>query len=240
MPTISTVSVDSPLVHQHLVDDELEKDRRDEREQLHEKRRDHDVGERPPVAPNRRQKPAESERVGVGPRPAQSARDQNDFAQGKRHDILDRQLLDDAGDWIDKLGQSLGRADRHHAESPALDSDERRVGNIGEALGLDGAQDTRSQPQNVGGADDVRRIGQPPRQREMMPELRRVGGDAVIARDHCESSEAWVHRLVRRRGLDLGRLGLCVRRAHLALHIIPCRAKGEPRERTRPQVWTSS
>ena len=68
------------LVNQHLVDDELEKDWRRKREKLHEQRGDEHMGERAPVAQNRGPEPAEAERVGIDARPAEPARDQDEFA----------------------------------------------------------------------------------------------------------------------------------------------------------------
>jgi hypothetical protein len=68
------------LVNQHLVDDKLEEDWRRERENLHEQRGDEHVGERAPVAQNRGEEPAEAERVGIGARSAEPARDQDEFA----------------------------------------------------------------------------------------------------------------------------------------------------------------
>ena len=41
------------FVNEHLVDDQLEKDRRRQSEQLHKQRRDHHMGERAPVAQDR-------------------------------------------------------------------------------------------------------------------------------------------------------------------------------------------
>ena len=69
MPTTSTTSVDMALVHQHLVDDQLEEDRRRQREHLQEQRGDDHFGERLAIAQDRRQEPAEAERLGSTPAP---------------------------------------------------------------------------------------------------------------------------------------------------------------------------
>ena len=68
------------LVNQHLVDDQLEKDRRRQSEQLHKQRRHQHMGKRAPVTHNRGPEPAEPECGGVDPRPAEPARDQHQFA----------------------------------------------------------------------------------------------------------------------------------------------------------------
>ena len=68
------------FVNQHLVDDELKEDRRRQREQLHEQRRHHHMGERAPVAHNRRPEPAEPKRVGIEARAPEPSRDQHHLA----------------------------------------------------------------------------------------------------------------------------------------------------------------
>ena len=60
------------FVHQYFVDDELEKDRRRQSEQLHKQRRDQHMGERAPVAQNRGPEPAEPEGGGIDARPAEA------------------------------------------------------------------------------------------------------------------------------------------------------------------------
>ena len=68
------------FVNQHLVNDELEKDRRRQSKQLHKQRCDHHMGERAAVPQNRWPKPAEPECSGIDSHPAKSARDQDHFA----------------------------------------------------------------------------------------------------------------------------------------------------------------
>ena len=90
MPTISTTSVEIALVHQHLVDDELEEDRRRQREQLHEQRGDHDLRQRLAVAQDRGQEPAEAEGRGIEAGAGEAPCHQDDFAIPNRRDLLAR------------------------------------------------------------------------------------------------------------------------------------------------------
>jgi hypothetical protein len=68
------------FVDQHFVDDQLEKYRRRQSEQLYKQGRDQHMGKRAPVAHNRRPEPAEPERGGIDSRPCKPARDQHQFA----------------------------------------------------------------------------------------------------------------------------------------------------------------
>jgi hypothetical protein len=78
--------------------------------------------------------------------------------------------------------------------------DERRIGNGPETRGVHAADDARLQPQVVGGANQVLGARQTPGQRELMAQLRRIGGDAEVARDNCKRREPGVERL---RALEL-------------------------------------
>src|SRR5438270_4233166 len=90
-------------MREYLVDDDLEEDRRDKREYLHEERGEQHMRERLAVAPDRGQKPAEAERLGVVAFATETAGDQHDdrvylfeqFIGGKLAEEL-RDRIDDA------------------------------------------------------------------------------------------------------------------------------------------------
>ena len=63
-------------VGQHLVDDDLEEQRRRQRENLNEKRRGQHMAERTAISPERRQEPADAERARADARAADPARDE--------------------------------------------------------------------------------------------------------------------------------------------------------------------
>ena len=64
------------LVHQHLVDDELEEDRRDEGQRVEHDGRDGDVGEQPPLAHQLGDEPAEAETLRCRDRPPATLHEQ--------------------------------------------------------------------------------------------------------------------------------------------------------------------
>ena len=72
---------------QHLVDDDLEEKRRQQREDLDEERGQQDLAERPAIAPDRREEPAEAEATAKLVE-RRAARQQNDSAGPERDEIV--------------------------------------------------------------------------------------------------------------------------------------------------------
>ena len=92
--------------------------------------------ERPPVAQDRRPEPAEAEGVGVDPRPAEPAGDEDRQPGRKRFGLLERNLLRRARQGIDQANLALVGGDRQNRETAVLQLDDRRIGNGAEALGV--------------------------------------------------------------------------------------------------------
>ena len=90
------------MCDQHLVDDELEKERRRQREKLNEKRSGDDLRQRPAIAQERGQEPSEAEGVGIGAGAAETAGDENDLAGRQSRDLLDACLPDFLADRFDQ------------------------------------------------------------------------------------------------------------------------------------------
>ena len=89
------------LVAEHLVDHDLEEQRRHQGEDLDEERGQQHVGERLAVAPDRRQEPAEAEALRVEARAADLAADEQQLRLDVAQEVLGRQRPVDAGDGID-------------------------------------------------------------------------------------------------------------------------------------------
>ena len=87
-PTTSTCSVRQALVHQHLVDHDLEEQRRREPQQLQHRRAQQHLGEDAPVGPRRAQEPAEAEARGC--RPGAAAREQQHPSAPGREELRAR------------------------------------------------------------------------------------------------------------------------------------------------------
>ena len=185
------------FVNQHLVDDELEEDRRRQREQLHEQRRDQHMGERAPIAHDRGPEPAEPEGVGIDARAREPSRDQHHLARGQRRDVLRRQLLRRPGDRIDQPRHSLGRARAQDSETALLQPQDRRIGNGAETLGGHTAKHARLQLKNIRAANNILSLRATAGQGELMPQLRRIGGDTVISGDQRKPAQSRIYRLRR-------------------------------------------
>ena len=179
-------------MNQHFVDDELEEDRRHQRERLDEQRGDGDLGERLAVSRERGQKPAEAESCGIGAGAGEPARDQDDLARCQRFGLVDGHVHGVAGDRLDQADPSLdGRGD-DEGEPSGLEADNGRIRNDVEPLGARSAEDARFQLQQIRAAHEVFGGGGAAAQRELMAQLRGIGGDAVVACDHREGGQTGI------------------------------------------------
>ena len=124
------------FVHQHLVDHDLKEQRRDQREQLHEQGRDQHVGERHPVAPDRRQEPAEAEqrRIDAGAAPAPCHQD--DFAIPNRRECLRAMVFQRAVKRIADSQLTVRLAQGENAIRAVLHAQDCRHRNGGETIDL--------------------------------------------------------------------------------------------------------
>ena len=175
-------SVDVALVDQHLVDDELEEDRRRQREHLHEQRGDDDLGERLAIAHDRGQEPAEAERGRIDAGAGEAAGDQHHRAAGQRRRFVERQVARGARRAGRSAGPTLDRRRGENGEAAGGERDQRRIGRRVEALGAISGQQPRLEIEPLGGAHEVFRPGGVGAERELVAQLRRVGGDAVDSR----------------------------------------------------------
>ena len=73
--------------------------------------------------------------------------------------------------------------DGKNRETAVLQLNDRRIGNGAEAPRVHAADDARLHPQKIGGANQILGSRQTAGQRELMAQLRGIGGDAVVARD---------------------------------------------------------
>ena len=89
------------LMAEHLVDHHLKEQRRDERENLHEKRGEKHMRQRPPIPPDRRKEPFEAESLRIDPHPAQLAGNEHGF-RGLLEQVVERQRPVGPRQWIDQ------------------------------------------------------------------------------------------------------------------------------------------
>ena len=171
------------LVNQHLVDHELEKDRRREREQLHEQGRDQHMGERAPVTHDRGPEPAEAEGLGIDACAREAPGDQDHFARGQGRYVLGGKLLRRPGDRIDEPHQPLGRARAKDREAALLQAQDRGIGNGAETLRRHAVKYARFELKNIRAADNILGGRATTGQGELMAQLPRIGGDTVISGD---------------------------------------------------------
>ena len=113
--------------------------------------------------------------------------------------LFERDVGGDAADGIDDAHPALGRADAERDEAAVLAAQQGGVGHRAEPRGVDATQDARPQAQDVGAANKVFGVGEAAHQRQLMLQLRGVGGDPVIAGDEREAHQPGIHR--RRRWL---------------------------------------
>ena len=90
---------------QHLVDDDLEEQRRDEREELHEQRGEQHMAERPPVAPDRGQEPAQPEGLRIDAGTGEAPGDED---HQRLHLVVELGLGELAGDARDGVDDAEG------------------------------------------------------------------------------------------------------------------------------------
>ena len=178
---------------QHLVDDDLEEERRREAENLHKQRRGQNMAERAAIAPDRRQEPAHPELARVGAGAADPARDQKRLSADPARDVLERRFLHRVADRIDEPAKPRRIPPAEHHQRAVHAHDRRRGqgrkplrGHFGDQTGLEADE--------PGGANEVGFPGLAGAEREFAPELHRVGADAVIGRDPAQSAQAPVER----------------------------------------------
>ena len=195
------------LVDEHFVDHELEEERARKRKQLDEKRGDQHMREGPAVAQDRGPEPAKAEAVGIRSRAAEPAGDENDGARRESFGFVERHLLRRARDRIDEADPALVGGDRQDGEPAVLKLHNRRIRDGAQALRVHPADHTRLQLQKIGGPQQIFLLGQTSSQRQLMTELRRIRGDAVIARNERKRRKPPVEPLC---ALPGGRLYRCV------------------------------
>ena len=185
------------LVDEHFIDDELEEERARKREQLHEERGDQHMREGPAVAQDRGPEPAKAEAVGIRSRPAEPPGDENDGARRESFGFVERHLLRRARDRIDEADPALVGGDRQDGEPAVLKLHNRWIRDGAQALRVHPADHTRLQLQKIGGAEQILLLSQTSSQRQLMTELRRIRGDAVIARDESKGRKPRVRAALR-------------------------------------------
>ena len=177
------------LVHQHLVDDDLEDHRRYEGEDLQEERGDHHLGEHPPVFVDRAEEPGDVEALRqVDQRTA--ARHLHDraapsclelFALEQRRPLGIRHLDQDP------LGVSPG--DEHEAAVLQLGNGRQR--RLDEAFPRQRSL-TRPEPEPLGGAQHLGRADRPGT--ELVQQLGAIDGDAVVAQQQHQARQPVIGR----------------------------------------------
>ena len=91
--------------------------------------------------------------------------------------------------------RALVGGDRQDGEPAVLKLHNRRIRDGAQALRVHPADHTRLQLQKVGGAQQILLLSQTSSQRQLMTELRRIRGDAVIARDESKGRKPRVEPL---------------------------------------------
>ena len=180
------------LVGQHLVDDHLEEQRRDEAEDLQEQRGDQHVAERPAVSPQRGQEPPESEGFRVRTLAAESPRQQDGGAGRSGEQLHRREVLVGFGDGVDEAvaldaGGVVG-ARRQHGEAGRRRQDGRER-HRRQAFGVERPDRPRAQAEDPRAALDVGRRGAAADQAELALERGLVVGDPVVAGDREEAED---------------------------------------------------
>ena len=178
---------------QHLVDDDLEEERRREAENLHEQRRRQHMAERAAIAPDGGQEPAHAELARIGAGAADPARDQKRLSADPARDVLERRLLHRVADRIDEPAKPRRIAPAEHHQR-AVHAHDRRRGQGREPLGGHFGDQAGLEADEPGGANEVGFPGLAGAEREFARELHRVGADAVIGRDPAQSAQAPVER----------------------------------------------
>src|SRR5271166_22385 len=136
---------------------------------------------RPAVAQDRGPEPTKAKTVGIRSRPAEPPGDENDGARRKSFSLLERHLSRGSRDGVDEADPPLLNGDRQDDEPAVFKFHNRWIRDGAQALRARPANHPRLQLQKIGGADQILPLSQTPGQRQLMTELRRIRGDAVIA-----------------------------------------------------------
>jgi hypothetical protein len=196
------------LVLQHLVDDDLEKQRRHQREDLHEQRGDQHVRQRLAIAPDRRHEPLEAERARIGARSAPFARDEDGALFDPVENFVGRSLLVTARYRIDEAEAAVRGlpAENEIAAVPRLHEGGSR--DLLQPFEVRDGDRPGPYADEVGGAQDVALFGLVFAQRQLAANGDGVGGNTVETGYACQRSQAIVElRLGRLRPLLVGCIG---------------------------------
>ncbi len=180
------------LVAEHLVDHELEGQRRRQPQQLDEERGHQHVGERAPVALDRRQEPGQAELHLFG-RHLQALGDQHDLAVEPFQDFLDRQILLPARHRVHHAEPARRLLHAEHGPVAAPQPDQRRHRQAAQPLGVRVPHQPRLE------ADQLRRAHQILAVRRLVAErelVRQFGGrdlHAMKRGDLSDRHQAAVH-----------------------------------------------
>jgi hypothetical protein len=185
------------FVHQHLVDHDLEEEWGDQREQLDEQRGGQHMRQRPAVAPDRGEEPAEAEGPGVGARPAHAPRNQDELAGRKLDRFGRRHVAEGFAPGKAEAQPPVRVAQHEHGELAVLHGQDGGQRDAAEPLGRRVFQDPGLEAQPLRGAHQVAAVGSALGEAEVVGKLHRLGRDVVVARDQGERLQPGINALRR-------------------------------------------
>jgi len=165
---------------QHLVDDHLEEQRRDEGENLHEERSDQHMGERLAVAPQRGREPQEAEGARIDSGAAELPRHEDQHGIGFGLQFVERQFARDPGDGIDDAEFSRRCLAAKNAIAAGPEPQDRRNRRAGQTRGRRVFDHARLEADHLRRADEIPAVGLGALHRQLLDQMRRIGRDAII------------------------------------------------------------
>ena len=152
------------------------------------------MSERPAIAPEGRQEPADAERPRADAGPSDAARDEERLAAGLARQLLERHLGRHVADRVDEPAETGRATAAEDGQRAALQPDDGRRRHSPHPLGVRAGHEPRPHADHLGGANEIEFVGLPDAERELSRELHRIRADAVVGCDSAQGAQSWVKR----------------------------------------------
>ena len=202
-------------VGQHFVDDDLKDQRRGQTEDLHEQGGGQHMTERPAIAPEGRQEPADAERPRADASASDATRDEKRVAVGLARELLERHLACRVTDRVDEPAKPGRAAAAENKQRAVLQPDNGGRRHSPHPLGVGAGDEPRPHADHLGSANEIEFVGLAAAQRELSRKLNWIGSDSVIGRDSAQRPQPCVkrRRIAGRRSGLFHRLPSCAGRS---------------------------
>ena len=150
--------------------------------------------ERPAIAPEGRQEPADAERPRADAGASDATRDQKRVAVGLARELLERHLARRVTDRVDEPAEPGRAAAAENKQRAVLQPDNGRRRHSPHPLGVRAGDEPRPHADHLGSANEIEFVGLPAAQRELSRKLNRIRSNSVVGRDSAQGPQPCVKR----------------------------------------------